>query len=62
MPGGVPVATMGLGSAGAKNAGLLVVHILAAFDPELQEKLRAYRMEQRQQIEAKAARVEAGEI
>jgi phosphoribosylaminoimidazole carboxylase PurE protein len=35
MPGGVPVATMGLGTAGAKNAGLLAVEILAAFDPPL---------------------------
>jgi phosphoribosylaminoimidazole carboxylase PurE protein len=59
MPGGVPVATMGLGSAGAKNAGLLVVHILAAFDPELQDRLREYRQQQKREIEIKAATIES---
>ena len=58
MPGGVPVASMGIGSAGAKNAGLWAVQILAAFDPDLREKLRAFREKQRQIIEEKAARVE----
>lgn len=61
MPGGIPVATMGIGSAGAKNAGLMAVHILAAFDPDMRERLKAYRMEQRSQLEEKAARVEAGQ-
>jgi phosphoribosylaminoimidazole carboxylase PurE protein len=58
MPGGVPVATMGIGSAGAKNAGLWAVQILAAFDPELRQKLKAYREKQRAIIEDKAAKVE----
>ncbi len=58
MPGGIPVATMGLGSAGAKNAGLLAVHILAAFDTSLREKLRSYRENERKALEEKAARVE----
>jgi phosphoribosylaminoimidazole carboxylase PurE protein len=61
MPGGVPVATMGLGSAGAKNAGLLVVHILAAFDPSLRSKLKKYRKEQAAELEKKAAHVEGRE-
>jgi len=60
MPGGVPVATMGLGAAGAKNAGLLTVQILAAFDPLLKEKLREYRSEQIMLVEKKAAEIEAG--
>jgi phosphoribosylaminoimidazole carboxylase PurE protein len=60
MPGGVPVATMGLGAAGAKNAGLLTVQILAAFDPSLKEKLREYRSEQSMLVEKKAAEIEAG--
>jgi phosphoribosylaminoimidazole carboxylase PurE protein len=60
MPGGVPVATMGLGSAGAKNAGLLAVHILAAFDPALRARLRAYRDKQRSLIEEKASKIEQG--
>jgi len=60
MPGGIPVATMGIGSAGARNAGLLAVQILAAFDPALREKVRQYRQEQRREVEEKASRVEAG--
>jgi phosphoribosylaminoimidazole carboxylase PurE protein len=59
MPGGIPVATMGLGAAGAKNAGLMAVAILAAFDSDLQEKLREYRQEQKRNIEKKAAKVES---
>ncbi len=58
MPGGIPVATMGLGSAGAKNAGLLAVHILAAFDPALRQKLIEYREDQRKDLERKAAKME----
>jgi phosphoribosylaminoimidazole carboxylase PurE protein len=58
MPGGVPVAAMGIGSSGAKNAGLMAVHILAAFDPELREKLKAYREQQKLEIEKKAVAVE----
>jgi phosphoribosylaminoimidazole carboxylase PurE protein len=58
MPGGVPVATMGLGSAGAKNAGLFAVEILALSDPGLKEKLTEYRDEQKRIIERKAAQVE----
>lgn len=58
MPGGVPVASMGLGSAGAENAGLFVVEIMAVYDPPLQEELRAFREEQRQSVAKKAAEVE----
>jgi 5-(carboxyamino)imidazole ribonucleotide mutase len=46
MPGGVPVATMAIGVAGATNAGLLAVAMLAVRRPELREKLRAFRQEQ----------------
>lgn len=42
MPGGVPVATMAIGDAGAKNAGLHVVRMLAATDDELHTKLEKY--------------------
>ncbi len=62
MPGGVPVASMGIGSAGAKNAGLWAVQILAAFDPDLREKLRVFREGQRKIIEEKAAQVEKSSI
>lgn len=59
MPGGVPVAAMGLGAAGAENAGLLAVQILATSDPSLRGKLREYRREQRESVERKAADMEA---
>ena len=46
MPGGVPVGTLAIGKAGAKNAGLLAVGILATSRPELRERLRQVRAEQ----------------
>ena len=46
MPKGIPVATFAIGTAGAANAGLFAVAMLAGQDPELQEKLLAFRAEQ----------------
>jgi 5-(carboxyamino)imidazole ribonucleotide mutase len=46
MPGGVPVATMAIGAAGATNAGLLAVAMLGVRRPELRERLRRFREEQ----------------
>jgi len=46
MPGGVPVGTLAIGKAGAINAALLAVAILANSRPELRERLRAFRAEQ----------------
>jgi len=46
MPAGVPVGTLGIGKAGAVNAALLAVAILAAQRPELRQKLREFREEQ----------------
>jgi 5-(carboxyamino)imidazole ribonucleotide mutase len=46
MPGGVPVATLAIGKAGATNAGLLAVAILATSRPDLRDKLRTFRTEQ----------------
>ena len=43
MPSGIPVATVGIGA--ADNAGLLAVQILSLSEPELQDKLRAYKQE-----------------
>lgn len=48
MPNGIPVATVALN--GAKNAGLLAVRILGAFDPQLQAKLDAYMADMAQQV------------
>jgi 5-(carboxyamino)imidazole ribonucleotide mutase len=45
MPKGVPVATVAIGAAGAANAGLLAVAILATSRPKLREELLAYRAE-----------------
>src|SRR6516225_2282804 len=46
MPGGVPVGTLAIGKAGAQNAALLAVAMLANHDPALRDKLRAFRQEQ----------------
>jgi 5-(carboxyamino)imidazole ribonucleotide mutase len=46
MPGGIPVGTLAIGAAGAKNAALLAVSILANQRPELREKLRRFRADQ----------------
>jgi 5-(carboxyamino)imidazole ribonucleotide mutase len=43
MPGGVPVATMAIGTAGATNAGLFAVGLLATHDPALRARLQAWR-------------------
>jgi 5-(carboxyamino)imidazole ribonucleotide mutase len=50
MPAGVPVATVAIGIAGAKNAALLAISILANTRPELAEKLAAFRAEQTQAV------------
>jgi len=50
MPGGVPVATMAIGTAGATNAGLLAVAMLAVRRPDLRERLRAFRQEQTDKV------------
>jgi 5-(carboxyamino)imidazole ribonucleotide mutase len=46
MPGGIPVGTMAIGKAGAINAALLTVAVLANKRPELREKLRQFRANQ----------------
>ncbi len=46
MPGGIPVATLAIGEAGAKNAGLLAAQILALADPALDQRLTAWRAAQ----------------
>jgi len=46
MPAGVPVGTLAIGEAGAKNAALMAISILANSDPNLREKLRKFRMKQ----------------
>jgi len=55
MPGGIPVATMAIGKAGAKNAGLFAVQVLALTDGRLAEALREYRREMDMEVERKDA-------
>jgi 5-(carboxyamino)imidazole ribonucleotide mutase len=50
MPAGIPVATVAIGVAGAKNAALLAIAMLANARPELREKLRAFRDQQRDRV------------
>lgn len=50
MPGGVPVGTLAIGQAGAKNAALLAVSILANSRPELREKLHRFRSDQTKSV------------
>ena len=56
MPGGIPVATVAIN--GAKNAGLLAVQMLAAFDPKLQEKVKTYKRDLKDSVEEKAEKLE----
>jgi 5-(carboxyamino)imidazole ribonucleotide mutase len=50
MPAGIPVGTLAIGKAGAANAALLAVAILATSDSQLREKLRSFRVEQTQKV------------
>src|ERR1044071_7166128 len=50
MPGGVPVGTLAIGKAGATNAGILAVSILANSRPDLRTRLRDFRAEQTQRV------------
>jgi 5-(carboxyamino)imidazole ribonucleotide mutase len=50
MPGGIPVATVTIGKAGAKNAAVLAVEIMAIKYPELREKLKKYREEMKRKV------------
>lgn len=56
MPGGIPVATVAIN--GAKNAGLLAVQILGAFDEELSAKVLKYKEDLKNSVDAKAEKLE----
>jgi 5-(carboxyamino)imidazole ribonucleotide mutase len=59
MPGGVPVGTLALGKAGARNAGLLAARILARSDSVLAAKVREQRERMAREVEAKDAALQA---
>ncbi len=58
MPPGIPVGTFGIGKAGARNAGIFAVQMLALSDAELATKLNEFRADQAEGVARKAA--EAG--
>ncbi len=58
MPGGVPVGTLAIGAAGAKNAGLLAVRMLATTRLELREALRKFQDEQTRLVMEQAEALE----
>ena len=57
LPPGVPVATMAIGSGGARNAGIFAVQVLSLNNPDLQTKLQAYKSELSDGVAKKAARL-----
>ncbi len=59
MPGGIPVATMAIGKAGAKNAGLFAIQIMALSDPSFAELLLRYRVEMDKELEQRDADLQA---
>ncbi len=54
MPGGIPVATMAIGHAGALNAGIFAAQIIALSDPEISQKLIEYRRKMAESVKNKA--------
>lgn len=54
MPAGVPVATMAIGAAGAKNAAILSAQILATADPEIEARIQAFKKKLASQVAQKA--------
>jgi 5-(carboxyamino)imidazole ribonucleotide mutase len=59
MPAGVPVGTLAIGKAGARNAGLLAARILARTDPAVAAKVREQRERMAREVEAKDAALQA---
>ena len=59
MPGGVPVATMAVGKAGALNAAIFAAQIIATSDKTVAEKITNYKQELANKIEKKSAQVKA---
>jgi phosphoribosylaminoimidazole carboxylase PurE protein len=62
MPGGIPVATMAIGRAGARNAAILAIQILALKFPQMREALKGYKKRLAQEVEKKARGIGKGPI
>ena len=59
MPSGIPVATMAVGKAGAKNAGVLAAQIIALNDKKLTEKLHHFKKYLAKEVEIKSKKLQA---
>lgn len=57
MPGGIPVATFGIGSSGGVNAVLFAIHMISLKDPSIAEKLLQYRESQKEGVIKKSDRL-----
>lgn len=58
MPPGIPVATMSMGKAGARNAAIFAVQVLSLKDAKLRKKLSEHRAKMAAEVEEKAAKIE----
>ncbi|MEW6213727.1 MAG: 5-(carboxyamino)imidazole ribonucleotide mutase [Nitrospirota bacterium] len=59
MPPGVPVATMAIGKAGAKNAAIFSAQIIGRKDPEVAERLKNYKKRMAEEVEEKALKLKS---
>ena len=59
MPGGISVAGMAIGKAGAKNAGVLAIQILALSDKNLHQKLLKFKKDQAREVERKSQKLKS---
>lgn len=59
MPGGIPVATMAIGKAGARNAALFAARILALSDPDLAERMKVFQQAMTDSVLAKDAALQS---
>jgi phosphoribosylcarboxyaminoimidazole (NCAIR) mutase len=57
MPAGVPVATVAIGKAGARNAAILAAQILSVGDPEVSDRLEQFKAEMASKVAAKAEKL-----
>jgi len=59
MPGGIPVATMAIGKAGAKNAGILAAQIIGLSDKSVAKRLAEFKARMAKEVDEKARKMEA---
>ncbi len=58
MPGGIPVASMAIGKAGARNAGIFAAQILALTDPQIIQRLADHRRQMAESVQSKADKLD----